>query len=94
MVYLAQRQTTQVHQIIAVIGSLLGIVLGKYFLLSYTVEENLAYIFDKEVFTYFQENLRESFDLIDLVFAALAVITAWRMTGRMATSGCRATFCC
>jgi hypothetical protein len=83
VVYLARRQTTQVHQILAVIGSLLGIVLGKYFTFTYTLQDDLAHIFDNQAFTFFQQNFTEFFGGMDIVFVLLAVITAWRMPSRM-----------
>lgn len=83
VVYLAKHQTTQIHQVLAVIGSLLGIVLGKYFTFSYTINDDLAHIFDSETITFFQENFKEFFGGTDIIFVALAVITAWRMPARM-----------
>jgi hypothetical protein len=84
--YLANRQTTQVHQIIAVIGSLLGIVFGKYFTFTYTLSDDLAHIFDNQAFTFFQNNFTEFFGGMDIIFVLFAVVTAWRMPSRMSNS--------
>jgi hypothetical protein len=83
VVYLANRQTTQVHQVLAVIGSLIGILLGKYFTFTYTINDDLAHIFDSQSISFFQDNFKVFFGGMDIIFVVLAVITAWRMPGRM-----------
>lgn len=73
-------------QAVAVVSSLLGIVLGKYISFAYffktAVEErfgvDISY-FDSVIFTAFRENLGDVFGGFDLLWAGLAVVTAWRL---------------
>jgi len=73
--------------IVAVVSSLLGIVLGKYISYAYffkqAVEDRfnveISY-FDSEIFRAFRENLGDIFGGFDLIWAVLAVLTAWRLT--------------
>jgi hypothetical protein len=82
-------------QVVAVVSGLLGIVLGKYISFAYFFREavkqqfgeEISY-FDSAIFTAFRENLGDVFGGFDLIFAALAVLTAWRLTS---PSGIRAT---
>jgi len=74
-------------QIVAVLSSLLGIVLGKYISYAYffkqAVEDRFdveVSYFDSEIFRAFRENLTDIFGGFDLLWAALAVMTAWRLT--------------
>ena len=74
-------------QAVAVVASLLGIVTGKYISFAYffkkAVEDRfgleLSY-FDSTIFTTFRENLGDVFGGFDLLWAGLAIITAWRLT--------------
>lgn len=74
-------------QAVAVVSSVLGIVLGKYISFAYffktAVEErfgvDISY-FDSVIFTAFRENLGDVFGGFDLLWAGLAVVTAWRLT--------------
>jgi len=75
-------QCTGVHQGIAVIASLLGILLGKYFAFGYIFTESFEGIFEGELFSLFINNLGEFFGAMDIVFVILAVLTAWRIPGR------------
>ena len=86
---LAKRQTTVVHQVIAVIASLLGILLGKYFIYGYFVGyESISGIFSNEALSTFPEflstNFMDVFSGMDIVFVALAVITAWQLPAKLA----------
>jgi hypothetical protein len=73
-------------QVVAVVSSLLGIVVGKYISFAYffkkAVEDRfgveLSY-FDSTIFTTFRENLGDVFGGFDLLWAALAIFTAWRL---------------
>jgi hypothetical protein len=74
-------------QAVAVASSLLGIVIGKYISFAYffkkAVEERFGVdvsYFDSNIFTAFRDNLGDVFGGFDLLWAALAVITAWRLT--------------
>jgi len=73
-------------QVVAVVSSLLGIVLGKYISYAYFFKQavsdrfdiDISY-FDAEIFRAFRENLGDVFGGFDLVWAGLAVWTAWRL---------------
>ena len=73
--------------VVAVISSLAGIVIGKYISYAYFFKQAVAdrfdvdiSYFDSEIFRAFRENLGDIFGGFDLLWAALAVITAWRLT--------------
>ncbi|HKO74543.1 MAG TPA: hypothetical protein VJU01_04445 [Gaiellaceae bacterium] len=73
-------------QVVAVISSLLGIVIGKYISYAYffkqAVEDrfnvDISY-FDSEIFRAFRENLGDIFGGFDLIWAGFAIATAWRI---------------
>jgi hypothetical protein len=72
---------------VAVVSSLLGIVLGKYISYAYFFKQAVSERFDvdisyldSEIFRAFRENLSNVFGGFDLLWAALAVMTAWRLT--------------
>jgi hypothetical protein len=74
-------------QVVAVVSSLLGIVLGKYISYAYFFKQAVSERFDvdisyldSEIFRAFRENLSNVFGGFDLLWAALAVMTAWRLT--------------
>lgn len=77
-------------QIVAVVASLLGIVLGKYIAFAYFLKEGVrdefgaeaageVSYFSSDVVRLFFENLGSVFGGFDLLWAALAVFTAWRI---------------
>lgn len=74
-------------QVVAVVSSLLGIVIGKYISYAYFFKQavsdrfdvDISYL-DSEIFRAFRENLSNVFGGFDLLWAALAVMTAWRLT--------------
>jgi hypothetical protein len=74
-------------QTVAVLLSLLGIVTGKYISFAYFFKKavddrfgvDLSY-FDSIIFTTFRENLGDVFGGFDLLWAGLAMVTAWRLT--------------
>ncbi|MGZ9585918.1 hypothetical protein [Paenibacillus marinisediminis] len=82
--YLAKKNVNAVHQVMAVIASLIGILLGKYFILGYYYNEDISGIFNSEVLTIFQENITEFFGGKDIIFVVLAVVTAWQLPGSLA----------
>ncbi|OAB47953.1 hypothetical protein PBAT_03505 [Paenibacillus antarcticus] len=83
VVLFAKGQTTQIHQIIAVIASLIGILLGKYFLFSYIINDGFEGMFNSDIITLFQENITEFFGGMDIVFVLFAVLTAWKLPRTM-----------
>lgn len=75
-------------QAIAIISSLLGILLGKYLSYAWVLQEIAEEqtggaleisIFSRDMVDFFREDLGEVFGWIDLLWVALAVITAWRV---------------
>ena len=74
-------------QVVAVVSSLLGIIIGKYISYAYFFKQavsdrfdvDISYL-DSEIFRAFRENLTDVFGGFDLLWAALAVMTAWRLT--------------
>jgi len=74
-------------QVVAVISSLLGIVIGKYISYAYFFKQavsdrfdvDISY-FDSEILRAFRENLGDVFGGFDLIWAGLAVVTAWKLT--------------
>jgi hypothetical protein len=77
-------------QVIAIVSSLVGIVIGKYIAYVYFLKEfvreqigdeaadDISY-FDGDVISLFRDDLGDVFGGYDLLWAALAVFTAWRM---------------
>ncbi|PZD97455.1 hypothetical protein DNH61_02435 [Paenibacillus sambharensis] len=82
--FTAGRNVSAVHQAVAVIASVLGIILGKYFILAYSVTMSISGIFDSELLTFYVENISKAFEMMDLIFLALAVITAWQLPSKLA----------
>jgi hypothetical protein len=78
-------------QAIAIVSSLVGIVLGKYISYVYFLKEavreqiseeaadSIGY-FDTDVMSAFREDFSNVFGGFDLLWAGLAIFTAWRMT--------------
>ena len=74
-------------QVVAVVSSVLGIVIGKYISYAYFFKQavsdrfdvDISY-FDSEIFRAFRENLGDVFGGFDLIWAGLAVVTAWQLT--------------
>jgi len=73
-------------QVVAVISSLLGIVIGKYVSYAYFFKQaiedrfdvDISY-FDSEIFRAFRENLGDIFGGFDLIWAGFAIATAWQI---------------
>ena len=72
-------------QVIAVVASLLGILLGKYLSYAFIVQEQVESfgesigLFSGDMFSFFREDLGAVFGLFDLLWVGLAVFTAWRI---------------
>ena len=74
-------------QVVAVVSSVLGIVIGKYISYAYFFKQavsdrfdvDISY-FDSQIFRAFRENLDDVFGGFDLIWAGLAVVTAWKLT--------------
>lgn len=82
VVFATNKSVNQSHQIIAVITSLIGIVLGKYFAFGYFFNEGFEGMFDSVTFSFFTEFFFDLFGFMDIVFILLAVITAWQIPGK------------
>jgi hypothetical protein len=74
-------------QAIAIVAALLGIVVGKYLSYAWVLQEVAdeqtggavdISVFSRDTVDFFREDLGEVFGWIDLLWVALAVITAWR----------------
>ena len=72
-------------QAVAVLGALVGVLLGKYLSFAFGVQEEAKAIglpigiLSSEMFRFFRENLSDVFGLFDLLWVGLAVFTAWRV---------------
>ena len=74
-------------QLVAVVSSVLGILIGKYISYAYFFRQALSdrfgidvSYFDSDIFRAFRENLGDVFGGFDLIWAGLAVVTAWQLT--------------
>ncbi|WP_339276158.1 hypothetical protein MKY59_04270 [Paenibacillus sp. FSL W8-0426] len=91
VVLFSNKRIATIHKIIAVVFSLVGILLGKYFTATYFTAELfndtsvMDLVFTGEMISAFAENIQEYFsDPLDALFILLAVVSAWRIPGRMA----------
>lgn len=91
VVLFSNKRIATIHKIIAVVFSLVGILLGKYFTVTYFTAELfndtsvMDLVFTGEMISAFAENIQEYFsDPLDALFILLAVVSAWRIPGRMA----------
>lgn len=76
----AKEHLTPLHQIIAVLAALVGIVLGKYSAFAYSYgRDSIAAIFDSNNIQVFQKNLDLFFGGYDIIFVILAIVTAWQI---------------
>lgn len=82
VVFGAKDSVTPLHQIIAVITSLIGIILGKYFSFGYWFNEGFEGMFDSFTFAYFREYFFDLFGVMDIVFILLAIVAAWQIPGK------------
>ena len=79
VVFASKGHITLVHQAIAIIASLIGIVLGKYFHFGYWTADGIDGIFNSYIFSEFTSDFIEFFSLYDIIFVLLAVVTAWQI---------------
>lgn len=90
VVLFSNKRIATIHKIIAVVFSLVGILLGKYFTVTYFAAEIndtsvMDLVFTGEMISAFAETIQEYFsDPLDALFILLAVVSAWRIPGRMA----------
>ncbi|WP_234414341.1 hypothetical protein [Paenibacillus sp. CAA11] len=86
--FTSNKRASAATQLIAVIASLIGIILGKYFIFSYFLMDGFSGIADGEVIRFFieamQSNFSDMFGAMDIVFAVLAILTAWQLPRNMA----------
>lgn len=82
VVFASKGSITTLHQIVAVITSLVGIILGKYFSFAYWFNEGFEGMFDSFTFAYFRAYFTELFGGMDIIFVLLAIITAWQIPGK------------
>lgn len=80
------KRITPIHQVISVVASLIGILIGKYFTFAYFVSKTFVFdgMFDGDIFPLFTENITDMFGLMDIVFILFAVLTAWQAPVRFA----------
>ncbi|TFB24259.1 hypothetical protein E3U55_01795 [Filobacillus milosensis] len=84
VIFFAKQEVNNAHQFIAVISSLLGIFLGKYFIFGYYFNNgDLAGLVAGETIVYFQQFFSSFFEFIDIIFILLAVVTAWQLPGKL-----------
>lgn len=81
--FCSRYRTSQAHQIIAVIASLLGILVGKFFFFSYYLNSGFTGMFDSTTISMFQRGFTDLFGGMDIVFILFAVITAWQVPARL-----------
>lgn len=72
------------HQVVAVIASLIGIILGKYFFFSYSFNDGLGDLFSIYTMEIFVQVIGDLFGGFDIIFVILAVATAWQIPGNFA----------
>lgn len=82
VVFSAKESVNQLHQIIAVITSLIGIVLGKYFTFGYFFNEGFEGMFNSYTFSFFKAYFLDLFGGMDIIFILLAIVTAWQIPGK------------
>ncbi|WP_068614935.1 hypothetical protein [Paenibacillus tuaregi] len=87
---LARKRTSRAHQIIAVIASIIGVLLGKYLLFAYIGNDGMDGMFDSNTFNAFKEMSGDIFDAMDILFLALAVIPAWKIAAPKAAQAVQA----
>lgn len=81
--YLSKGEVAVSHQVIAVVGSLIGILLGKYFILGYYINDSISGIFQGESISLFVDNISVLFGGMDIIFVLLAVATAWQLPAQL-----------
>ncbi len=67
-------------QLAAVVFALVGVLLGKYLAFAFVVREEFGGaigLLSRDMLSLYRDSLREVFGLFDLLWAGLAVVTAW-----------------
>ena len=82
----SKENITTAHNLVAVISSLIGIILGKYLFFAYQFSEAFIDVrmFSWETISAFPEYFDILFGMMDIVFILLAVVTAWQIPARIA----------
>lgn len=80
----AKNSVDKRHQVIAVIASLVGIILGKYFYFSYIFNDGLSGLFSFFTVDFFFGYFSTLFGGYDIIFVLFAVVTAWQIPGNFA----------
>ncbi|MGG0824946.1 hypothetical protein ABE099_18940 [Paenibacillus turicensis] len=77
----AKKNVNFVHQLYAVVGSILGILFGKYVVISYSYNQinDIGY-FDDVIWAVYKELIIGSLKPMDYLFFVLAIVTAWQFT--------------
>lgn len=81
--FCSRYRTSQIHQMIAVLASLLGILVGKFLLFGYFLNGGFTGMFDSTTISIFQREFTDLFRGMDIVFILFAVITAWRIPAQL-----------
>ncbi|WP_055109264.1 hypothetical protein [Paenibacillus ihumii] len=82
------KRVTRAHQLLSVVASLLGILLGKYFVYGYFLigeAEGILSMFQLEVIRLFPQFFSSLFSGMDIIFVLLAIITAWQLPVKLAS---------
>lgn len=86
VVLASKESVAQIHQVIAVLASLIGIILGKYISFAYWLTEEfnglLNGMFSSDTFAFFRMYFTELFGGMDIIFILLAIVTAWQIPGK------------
>jgi glucan phosphoethanolaminetransferase (alkaline phosphatase superfamily) len=77
----AKKNIDVIHQLYAVVASILGIFLGKYIAISYFANKlyDTGY-FNNEIWTAYKESIISTLEPMDYLFFALAIVMAWQFT--------------
>lgn len=85
-------ETTSTHQFIAIVSGIFGILIGKYFAFYVALKDIIAAevgpetaarmsVFSLQLFGQYLANLGEVLGMYDMLWIALAIISAWKITG-------------
>ncbi|MNO60645.1 hypothetical protein D3C76_512670 [compost metagenome] len=77
---------TPLHQIVSVLASLLGIVIGKYLAYGYMANGGFSGIFSSDTFSILSDNISFMFGVKDIIFVLIAVAIAWQMPIKIAAN--------
>jgi hypothetical protein len=77
----AKKNINMIHQLYAVIASVLGIFLGKYITMSYVFVKTFDTTYmSPEIWTAYKEMIFSTLEPLDYLFFVLAIVTAWQFT--------------